>query len=268
MIPIQAAEGRFVSHLFWNIDRNLWASLDPQQRSGAQRRFSTCLEEYRSSDNHQAFCYAIWGLKADLGVLLVDPDLNHLNETEHLLAASFPAGALEPAYSFASMSESSEYVSQDNDYDRSLRAKGLDPDSEEYQAKMGEFRTRMQAYINERLYPQLPAHRVMCFYPMNKARGEVQNWYLLDFETRKNYMASHSITGRKYGGDVKQLVTGSVGLDDWEWGVTLFADDPFFFKKIVYEMRYDEASARFGEFGEFLIGINLEPEELWKRLQL
>jgi chlorite dismutase len=103
---------------------------------------------------------------------------------------------------------------------------------------------------------------------MNKSRLGDDNWYLLDFDSRKRYMAGHAITGRKYQKDVKQLVTGAIGLDDWEWGVTLFAEDPYYFKKIVYEMRYDEASARYGEFGPFYIGIRLEPQELIERLKL
>ena len=103
---------------------------------------------------------------------------------------------------------------------------------------------------------------------MSKKRETPENWYLLDFEERKRYMAGHAITGRKFHGRVSQLVTGSIGLDDWEWGVSLFADDPFYFKKILYEMRYDEASARFGEFGPFYVGIRLEPGDLLKQLKI
>jgi hydrogen peroxide-dependent heme synthase len=126
----------------------------------------------------------------------------------------------------------------------------------------------MRFYINERLYPVLPDHRAICFYPMNKRRQGEDNWYSLDFESRKALMSGHLVTGRKYTGKVKQLVTGSIGLDAWEWVVTLFGDDPYHFKKIVYEMRYDEVSARYADFGDFLIGVQLGPQALFERLRL
>lgn len=269
MEPIHACEGWFVTHLFYRVDRVRWAAADKEEREQARGAFARILDEFRRIENQQAFTYSVWGHKADLAVLLVDPELHHLNETENDLLAAFPPGTLQPVHSFTSMSEISEYMSQEKDYDRNLREQeGLSPDFPEYQKKMEDFRSRMRVYINERLYPRIPDHRVMCFYPMNKARGEKDNWYLLDFDTRKTLMASHAISGRRYSGKVKQLVTGSIGLDAWEWGVTLFADDPFYFKKIVYEMRYDEASARYGEFGDFVVGLRLEVPELFERLRL
>jgi len=202
-------------------------------------------------------------------MILISPELHSLNDLEFEISTSLSPGVLEPVDSFISLSETSEYMSQTQDYDRTLREKeGLTPDSPEYQEKMETFRKRMQVYTNERLYPSIPEHEIMCFYPMNKQRGDKENWYLLDFETRKKYMAGHAITGRKFQGYVRQLVTGSIGLGNWEWGVTLFASDPYYFKKLLYEMRYDEASARFAEFGEFYIGIRLEPGELLQRLRL
>jgi chlorite dismutase len=200
---------------------------------------------------------------------LINPDLQHLNDIEFEISTILSPGVLEVVDSFISLSEISEYMSQTEDYDRTLRDKeGLAPDSAEYRQKMEAFRTRMKVYINDRLYPEIPKHRLLCFYPMTKSRGDKENWYLLDFAQRKQYMAGHAITGRKFQQNVKQLVTGSIGLDNWEWGVTLFADDPYYFKKILYEMRYDEASARFGEFGDFYIGIRLEGEQLMERLRL
>lgn len=270
MDPIRAREGWFVSHLFFQLDRRSWEQLSAAERSRARERFKKAVEDFRRGENCQAFTYSIWGLRADLGVMLVDPELHHLNQVEVELSSALGPGTLHSAYSFISMSEISEYMSQDSDYDRTLREKeGLSPDSEEYQRKMEQFKSRMQVYIKDRLYPQLPEdHRLLCFYPMSKRRGDKENWYLLDFDARKKYMAGHAITGRKFQPDVKQLVTGSIGLDDWEWGVSLFADDPFHFKKILYEMRYDEASARFGEFGPFYVGLRLEPDQLFERLAL
>ncbi len=269
MDPIHAKEGWFVSHLFYRVDRSLWEAVDSAERRRRKQRFRGLIDDFRLGRDCQVHCYSIWGLKADLAVMMVDPDLRHLNQAEVALSTSLGAGVLAAADSFVSMSEISEYMSQDKDYDRTLRSKeGLTPESPVYQRKMSEFRERMQVYINERLYPRIPDHELLCFYPMSKRRGDSENWYLLDFDTRKKYMAGHAITGRKFHENVRQLVTGSIGLDDWEWSVSLFSDDPFYFKEILYEMRYDEASARFGEFGPFYVGLRLEPSDLFERLML
>ena len=268
-MPITSVEGWFVTHLYYTVDRGAWEVAEDSSREACTTEVSRLIEEFCSVDNAQLFCYTIWGSKADFGLLAIHPDLEALIDLESDLFRAFPAASLCPTFSYTSMSEVSEYLSQETDYDRTLREKdGLSPESEEYKSKMEAFRSRMRVYIEDRLYPKIPPHRVMCFYPMNKSRGEKDNWYLLDFDTRKTYMASHAITGRKYAEHVRQLVTGSVGLDQWEWGVTLFADDPFYFKQIVYEMRYDEASARFGEFGDFIIGVQIEPNQLVNRLRL
>ena len=269
MDPIRAHEGWFVSHLFYRINRTVWESLDPAQQARQRDTFQRLANDFQRAEHCQIHCYSIWGLKADLGMILISPELHSLNDLEFDISTALSPGVLEPVDSFISLTETSEYMSQTQDYDRTLREKdGLTPDSAKYQEKMEAFRQRMQVYTDERLYPSIPEHEIVCFYPMNKQRGDKDNWYLLDFETRKKYMAGHAITGRKFQGHVRQLVTGSIGLENWEWGVTLFASDPYYFKKLLYEMRYDEASARFAEFGDFYVGIRLEPEELFKRLRL
>jgi hydrogen peroxide-dependent heme synthase len=269
MQPVTPQEGWFVLHLFYQLDRKAWELLPRPDRDTPKERLAQVFASFRQAENCQINGYVILGHKADLGFMLVDPELHHLSETENELLAAFPPGCVRPAYSYLSMSEVSEYVSQEKDYDRTLREKeGLHPDSPEYHSKMEAFRQRIRVYTDERLYPRIPEHQVMCFYPMSKARNEGDNWYTLDFETRKRLMGGHLISGRRYAGKVRQLVTGSTGLDAWEWGVTLFADDPYYLKKIVYEMRYDELSARYGLFGDFLVGIRLEPEQLLARLRL
>jgi chlorite dismutase len=269
MDPIVAHEGWFVSHLFYRIDYARWESLDSDAQGEWRGKFQETVESISRAPGSQINCYSIWGQKADLAIMIIDPELHSLNESEVGISTSLSPGVLQPVDSFISMSEISEYISQEKDYDKTLREKeGLDPESAAYQKKMGSFRKRIGTYVEERLYPVLPNHKVMCFYPMSKSRGGTDNWYLLDFDSRKRYMAGHAITGRKFQKTVSQLITGSIGLDDWEWGVTLFADDPYFFKKILYEMRYDEASARFGEFGRFYTGIRLDPQDLLERLRL
>jgi len=269
MESINAAEGWFVSHLFYSVNRQELNRVETSWLARSRQKFSDVVEVFQKGENSQAFCYKIWGSKADFAIMLIEPEFTRLLQMETELFTAFPPGVLEPVYSFSSMSEISEYMSQEEDYDRTLQNKEkLAPGSLEYESKMSAFRERMKRYTDERLYPRVPEHKLMCFYPMSKKRGASENWYLLDFENRKRYMASHAITGRKFQGKVSQLVTGAIGLDDWEWGVTLFADDPYYFKKILYEMRYDEASARFGEFGQFFVGINLDPEGLLEVVKL
>jgi hydrogen peroxide-dependent heme synthase len=137
------------------------------------------------------------------------------------------------------------------------------------------FRQRLEAeaaaergteHVKTRLYPRVPEGMdYVSFYPMSKRRGEVHNWYALPVEERSRLMRDHGTTGRRYAGRIFQVITGSVGLDDWEWGVTLFARDPLEFKRIVTEMRYDEASTLYGDFGRFFTGIRIGPGE-WPRL--
>jgi hydrogen peroxide-dependent heme synthase len=269
MRPITPQEGWFVLHLFYEVDRKAWSLVSGPERDQTNRKLAEAFASFRQAENCQINGYVILGHKADLGFMLVDPELQHLSETENALLSAFPPGSVRPSYSYISMSEVSEYVSQEQDYDRTLRVKeGLRPESPEYQSKMEAFRQRIRFYVEERLYPQIPEHQVMCFYPMSKARHESDNWYTLDFESRKRLMGGHLISGRKYAGKVRQLVTGSTGLDAFEWGVTLFAEDPYYLKKIVYEMRYDEVSAKYGVFGDFLLGIRLEPDQLLARLRL
>jgi chlorite dismutase len=127
---------------------------------------------------------------------------------------------------------------------------------------------RHAQYEHYRLYPELPDWEVMAFYPMSKRRTGNDNWYSLDFAKRKELMGGHARVGRKYGGRISQLITGSTGLDDWEWGVTLMAHQIDALKEIVYEMRFDEVSARYGEFGPFYVNLRLQPADLWQHLRL
>jgi chlorite dismutase len=126
----------------------------------------------------------------------------------------------------------------------------------------------MSHYLEHRLYPALPDWPAICFYPMSKRRQGEDNWYTLDFEVRRNLMKGHAATGRRYSGRILQLITGSTGLDDAEWGVTLLARDTADIKAIVYEMRFDPASARYGEFGDFYIGMQMPLDEIFRRLCL
>jgi hydrogen peroxide-dependent heme synthase len=227
MEPLTPSEGWGVLHLFYRVDRER-AERDP----GGAKRILDAVASLRAAD-HQALCFAVLGHKADFGVMALGPDLARLQAFEHELTGA----PLEPASSYVSLTERSEYT-----------------DDEE--------RAR------QRLYPQLPLKRAICFYPMSKRRDVDANWYELGFEDRKRLMMGHGRVGRTYAGRVVQLITGSVGLDDWEWGVTLLADDPAALKEIVYEMRFDEVSSRYAEFGPFYTGLLLEPVDALARVGL
>ena len=237
-------EGWFILHDFRRFDWRRWKRLEPVERVRIAReaaRFFRDAAAARDSGEGTSALYRVVGHKGDLLLLHFRPTLDALNRLETAFAATELADFTEPAYSYVSVTELSFYRSGPGGPDRDVTG---DP------------------FVRARLYPQIPATRHVCFYPMNKKRSGQDNWYMLPFAERGRLMHSHGLIGRKYAGRVTQIISGSVGLDDWEWGVTLFADDPVDFKRVVYEMRFDEASARYGEFGPFYVGIRTEPDDL------
>jgi chlorite dismutase len=207
--------------------------------------------------------------KADLGIMLLTEDLHTANAVEKKLSLTLGPDVLTPVFSFYSLTERSEYTTSEEEFGVSLtQEKGLSKDSAEFTQAMEDFGARMKKYLQDRLYPNLPDWPLVCFYPMSKRRSEQQNWYALPFADRKRLMAGHAQVGRRFAGRVRQLITGATGLDDWEWGVTLFARDVFEIKSIVYEMRFDEVSARYADFGEFYVGLQLPLDQLFSRLLL
>ncbi len=265
-----SAEGWHVLHLFYKIEHGAWALLDRSEQIAAKTQLSELVAEIRSTEGAQLLTFAMVSPKADLGFMLLCADLQAANAFEKRLTLALGPDVLTPSYSFLSMTERSEYTTSDEEYSASLLAEeNLAAGTPEHEAKMEAFRQRMAKYMKDRLYPVLPPWPVMCFYPMNKRRGAAgQNWYALSFEERKKLMLGHAKIGRTWHGKILQLITGSTGLDDWEWGVTLLAHDPLNFKGIVYEMRFDEVSAQYAEFGEFFIGLQLPLDEIFRRVVL
>jgi chlorite dismutase len=257
MDAVEPSIGWGVLHLFYRVDRER-ADVDPQ----AGKRV---LDAVRSlvDDGHQALLFAVLGHKADLGVMALGPDLARLQRLQQELATT----PLDLVDSYVSLTERSEYTTtEDDERTRLEREEGLAGDAAEQ--RLVAWRERMAHYGEQRLHPRLPLKRTICFYPMSKRRAANANWYSLPFDERKRLMAGHARVGRSYAGRVLQLITGSTGLDDWEWGVTLLADDPVALKEIVYEMRFDPVSAEYAEFGPFVTGLVLEPAEALRRVGL
>jgi peroxiredoxin len=252
-----------VIHRYFRIDRVRWQAFSPDARQAAIGDFSMRLRQCVKEEGLQ-FIPLAGVAKSDFGYMAVHPDLGRLQRLEQEIAASGFGACIAPVYSFLSMSEVSEYMTSPEDFAKQLTDdEKLDPASPEFADRMAAFRKRMAAYAEARVHPELPADMpVVCFYPMSKLRGEVHNWYTLDFAERKKLMGGHAASGRRFAGRVLQLITSCTGLDDWEWGVTLFARDLKSVRDVVYEMRFDPASAVYGQFGEFYIGLRFEAEDL------
>lgn len=262
-------EGRHVLHGFFKIDRPAWEDLDASERRSARETFLATVTRIASRENTQLLLFSNVGPKADWGFMLLTDDLHFLDQAGKDLEHALGPGISEAVFGWFSMTERSEYTTSEEEYAKSIEAEeGIAPGSPAMEEKLAAFRARMTKYGKDRLYPNLPDWPVMCFYPMSKRRQPGQNWYALDFGTRKELMKGHARVGRKYSGRVLQLITGSTGLDGEEWGVTLFAHSTTPIKEIVYEMRFDPVSALYAEFGDFYIGLRMPAAELLARLRL
>ncbi|HTO58746.1 MAG TPA: chlorite dismutase family protein [Pseudomonadales bacterium] len=261
--------GWSVLHVFYRIDRARWRSFSDTTRTDAIEQFRGWLRGATAEEGLQLIPIA--GIaKSDVNFMAVHPDPRRIQRLGQEIAATTFGTCLIPVYSFLSISEVSEYMSTPDDWAKQLvEQQKLDPASPEFAASMTSFAKRMAAYAEARVHPQLPDQfPTICFYPMSKARGETRNWYTLEFNERKKYMGGHASTGRRFADRVTQLITSSTGLDDWEWGVTLFARDLKSLRDVVYEMRFDPGSAIYGQFGSFYVGIRFLPDELAEVLKL
>jgi peroxiredoxin len=270
LTPLVPKEGWHVMHLFYHVEHSSWALLSEDEKRQAKTRLTELVQEIRATPDTHLLTFAIATPKADLGFMLLTPDLHVATAFEKRLTLSLGPDILTPAYSYLSQTERSEYTTTREQYSAEtlIGEKGLTEGSEEFEAALKEFDDRSAHYLKHRLYPVLPPWPAICFYPMSKRRSGADNWYALDYETRRDLMMGHAKTGRAYSGRILQLITGSTGLDTHEWGVTLLAKDPIDIKSIVYDMRFDEVSARYGEFGDFYVGMQLPLDELFRRVCL
>jgi chlorite dismutase len=266
-ISLRPTEGWHCCHFFYRFDRACLRSLGPNEMSDGCREFNVALAPADGSPERlQTFVTS--GHKADFGFLALDPDPLAIDAVHQRLMSGPLGPALEPSWSFVSMTEISEYVPTVDQYAKRLAEEGLAPGSQEYQTKLKQYERRVEIMRRQRLRPDLPTWPAICFYPINKKRAGSENWFLLDYAHRERLMQEHGESGMKFAGKVTQLVTVGIGLDDWEWGVTLWARNPEFLTQIVYSMRFDEASARYGEFGPFYVGYLAPPAEILRHCRV
>lgn len=228
------------------------------------REFIECLNPEADGQPVRLQSSIVSGHKADFSLMLMDADPLVVDSVHQRLMASAMGPLLMPGYSFVSVTEISEYVPSVEEYGQRVIAEGDAEGSPAYEAKVNAYASRLGAMNKQRITPELPPYRATCFYPMNKKRKTGENWFTLSKQERNRMMSEHARSGMAYAGKVSQLITVGLGFEDWEWGVTLWGANPEYLKDIVYEMRFDEASARYAEFGPFLIGYVSSAEEIIK----
>ena len=244
-------EGWHCTHLFYRFERAALTHLNAAEIDAGRHEFCAALDASGPDATARLQISIVSGHKADFGLMMLDADPLRIDAVHQRLMSGPLGAALTPTYSFVSLTEVSEYVPSVEQYGKRLVEEGETEGSPAYAAKLKAYEGREAMMRRQRLTPDFPPWPATCFYPMNKKRKVGENWFLLPFDDRNKLMAEHGRTGMTFGGKVTQLITVGLGFDDWEWGVTLWARNPDFLKEIVYRMRFDEASARYAEFGPF-----------------
>lgn len=264
-VPLPAApltlDGSYVLHQMFRIRWSAWRALGTSDQKTILERAVLMISGMEQNNEAPTALYSMLGHKGDLMFVHFRKTLDELNHAELRIAHSRFREFLEPTTSYVSVVELGLYEVSVKLYGE-LTAKGLRPGTGEWNREVEAELAKHRQAVAPRLWPEIPRRRYLCFYPMNKFRGEHKNWYSESITERQRMMREHGMIGRHYAGRVTQIISGSIGFDDWEWGVDLFADDPLVFKKLVYEMRFDEASAIYGLFGAFVIGLRFPATQL------
>ena len=257
-------EGCSVLHQMLRFRWSEWRKLAPAARRQVVGESAPVLERLELA-NSAAF--SMLGHKAgDLMLVHFRDSFDALKQAELELASTPLWDLIEPVRSYVSVVELGLYDSSVKLF-RALQERGVEPNSPEWNKEVEETMNRQRDAMRARLYPEIPKSRYVCFYPMDRRRGEEKNWYTLPIEERQRQMDAHGQVGRRWAGKVRQIITGSIGFDDWEWGVDLFADDPMTFKRLIYEMRFDEVSAVYALFGSFVVGVRVPVAHLGELLE-
>ncbi len=258
-------EGYSVLHQMMRVRWSAWRQLAAADKSAIVDEAAGVLAAMERDSAGPSALFSLLGHKGDMMFVHFRRSFDELNSTELQLAQLRLADFLEPATSYLSVIELGLYESTIKAY-QDLKDRGIEAHSEPWKREIGEVLARQKEAMHPRLFPEMPQHRYISFYPMDRRRGEARNWYSLPIEERARQMNEHGLIGRRYAGEVRQIITGSIGFDDWEWGVDLFANDPLVFKKLIYEMRFDEVSAVYALFGQFYLGVRVPAAGLGKLL--
>jgi hydrogen peroxide-dependent heme synthase len=258
-------EGYSVLHQMMRFRWAAWRPLRASAKNEIVREASGVLTKMEQNASGQSALYSLLGHKGDLMFVHFRESFAELKQVELQMGRLKLSDYLEPTTSYLSVIELGLYESTLKAYNE-LAEQGVEPHSEEWKQAINNTLGRQREAMRPRLFPHIPQSRYVSFYPMDRRRGEDQNWYRLPIEERARQMNLHGMIGRRYAGEVKQIITGSIGFDDWEWGVDLFADDPLVFKKLIYEMRFDEVSAVYALFGHFYVGLRCSGSELGRLL--
>ena len=267
-VSLTPLTGWHCTHSYYRFDRGALRQLTPQEVQTGCQELAAILDPAGNGAPARLQTSIVSGHRADFGLMILDPCPLKVDTVHQRLLASSLGPALVPSYSFVSLTEVSEYVPTVEQYGQRLIEEGEKADSPAYAAKLKAYEAREGMMRQQRLFPDFPSWPSTCFYPMNKKRKTEENWFALPSAERQRLMAEHGRSGMKFGGRVTQLITVAVGLDDWEWGVTLWARNPEFLKEIVYTMRFDEASARYAEFGPFYTSYVTTPAEMLKHCRV
>ena len=260
-VPL-TVEGASVLHQMMRFRWPAWRALSAASRGEILEEAARALAAWERPDGgRQSAVYSLLGHKGDLLFLHFRRSFEELNQAQLELARLRLGDYLEPSASYLSVVELGLYESTAKVYG-GLAAKGVEPHSGEWNQEIEAVLARQRQAMAPRLWPEIPGAKYLCFYPMDRRRGESKNWYQVPMADRQRLMHEHGLVGRRYAGEVRQIITGSIGFDDWEWGVDLFAADPLVFKKLIYEMRFDEVSAVYALFGPFYVGLRLTAAEL------
>jgi chlorite dismutase len=265
--PPETTEGWYVLHQMLRWDRAAARALPLDQRHMLQRHAVGVLNRLAApAEGGWSAVVPLVGNTADVLFLHFRPTLDDIGAAQRELGSVALFDALVPVYSFLSVTEAGLYHASAQ-LAASAAVRGGAVGDETHRAEMARRveAERASPHVQRRLFPvQPPEMPYVCFYPMSKRRAPGQNWYALPLEERSRLMMAHGMTGRGHAGRVVQVISGAIGFDAWEWGVTLFASDPLAFKKIVTDMRFDEVSAQYAEFGDFYVGKTVSAEEWLK----
>jgi chlorite dismutase len=259
-------EGYATLHQMMRFRWTAWRALADKERREIASEAEQLLAAMEAKANGQSALFSLLGHKGDLMFVHFRESFDELNQAELDIARLRLNDFMEPATSYLSVIELGLYESSLKTY-KALADRGVEPHSEGWKKGIEETVARQKEAMKPRLFPAMPPHRYICFYPMDRKRGEDKNWYTLPMEERQRQMNDHGLVGRRYAGEVKQIITGSIGFDDWEWGVDLFADEPLVFKKLIYEMRFDHVSAVYALFGTFYVGLRCPANRLHDLLE-